>query len=154
MKEYTWEECVEILIEKSRGSGKYGHDHYRKLTHESHPQYLMWREHVQSKVTGIKKEIIVSETKVNNRVVISTGGGGITTIPTAESIQLTKEMNACHYYERNSGCGCGRARCKIGKGEPDMVKNDGSGLISTWDCFHCLRPDVELYAIHAYKKPV
>lgn len=149
----TWEEAVEIAIERSKQGGKYGHEEYRRLTHESHSQHLQWRAHLISKVTGVKietkKEVIIKEQKV----AISTGGGGIATIPLSDSIQLKKEINDCPNYIKDASCGCGKGWCMIGKGQPDSRFEDGRGLVSIWDCGACLRPNIEIYSINAYKKP-
>jgi hypothetical protein len=87
---------------------------------------------------------------VSSRIVISTGGGGMVTVPSSESIQLTKEMKSCKYYQKESNCGCGMSRCLAGKGKPDI---NNTGLVNVWDCYACLRPDNELYAKHSYKLP-
>ena len=103
---------------------------------------------------------------LTDKTVLSTGNGSVATIPVAETIVITQEMNACPHYLKSSNCGCGRSLCKIGKGEmtiapeqvTDGVFTDSVGhkyiyLVSFWDCAHCLRPDVQLYADNAYQKP-
>lgn len=86
------------------------------------------------------------------KTVVSTGSGSVEVIPVSESLKINKQIKECQYYEKNSTCGCGRALCKIGKGQPDTRNNDGHGLVSFWDCANCLYPDVKLYKDNAYKK--
>ena len=121
-----------------------------RLCNHSDPEV---REAWQLKVIRKAKGEDVQSVLPQNIVAISTGNGSITTIPASESIQLINEINSCPYHIRNSGCPCGKARCTAGKqGEPDSIKNDGSTLVSFFDCGHCLRPDNRLYAENAYKK--
>jgi hypothetical protein len=130
----TWQEAVANLI-ATRNNHRMA-----DLTDDTHPDHDYWRRRAVEIVTG--KPIQASKTA------ISTGNGGITTIPSSEVIQLTKEMNLCPSYQKESNCGCGLARCLAGKGKPDINE---TGLVNNWDCFHCLRPDNPLYAQHAYK---
>lgn len=88
----------------------------------------------------------------SERTVISTGNGGMQTVPAQDAIQLNKEIRECPNYNKISNCGCGRARCMIGKGgEIDKTTNDGTSLVSFWDCAACLRPGVEIYEKYKYK---
>jgi hypothetical protein len=89
----------------------------------------------------------------SEKTVISTGNGGIQAVPTQDAMQLNKEIRECPHYNKISNCGCGRARCMIGKGgEIDKATNDGTSLVSFWDCAACLRPNMEIYTQNAYKK--
>jgi hypothetical protein len=151
MIEYA-SEHLEIVIERSRNGQKFGHEQYRLLVDKSHPDHEIWRRRITEMATGeIQPDPPVISVK-SERIVISTGNGGMVTIPLEESLRLNKEMRECPHYEKRGCNTCGKAFCKIGKGESGERMNSQYGLVSTWDCYHCLRPDVELYAINAYKK--
>lgn len=132
----TWQEATQIVIARQNNP------RWEYLTSDACPEHVLRRDQVL-KLAGHFTE----------KVAISTGNGGLTTIPASESIQINKEIKECLHHIKDSGCGCGRARCKIGRfGEIDTRTNDGTTLVSFWDCSHCLRPDVELYAQNIYKK--
>ena len=49
-------------------------------------------------------------------------------MPAAESIALTRRMNACPYRSRDAGCGCSGGRCSL----------RGGAVVSHLECFPCL----------------
>jgi hypothetical protein len=96
------------------------------------------------------KGIVQSE-----RTVISTGNGGMQAVPAEDAIKLNKEISECPNFNKVSNCGCGRSRCIAGKGgEIDISTNDGTSLVSFWDCAACLRPHMEIYTKNAYKRSI
>jgi hypothetical protein len=152
MIEYITEH-LEIVIERSRNGQKFGHEQYRLLVDKSHPDHEIWRRRITEMATGeIQSEPSVISVQ-SEKTVISTGNGGIQAIPTQDAIQLNKEIRECPHYNKVSNCGCGRARCMAGKGgEIDKITNDGTSLVSFWDCSACLRPHMEIYTKNAYNK--
>ena len=139
----SWQESLEDYVSRT------GVERYRWLCSEDNPNAMdreAYRRFVVEQATGTESSV------QSERTVISTGNGGMVTIPLEESLRLNKEMRECPHYEKRGCNTCGKAFCKIGKGEPGERMNSQYGLVSTWDCYHCLRPDVELYAINAYKK--
>lgn len=137
-----WREDTSAVVARTKN------DYFWVLTSNDHPDHKIWRSRMTEKVTGVPAQVPVQSEKT----VISTGNGGMALIPLAESLQLNKEMRECPHYEKRGCHTCGKAFCKAGKGEPGQVMNVKYSLVTTWDCYHCLRPDVELYAINAYKK--
>ena len=138
-----WKEALEVIISKTK------HEGYRALTADDYPNHKMYRKKIIEKANNLPPS-----PAEYSKVVISTGNGNMTAISKEESIKLIKEINLCVFFTRHSGCGCNRARCSAGKqGELDTAKNDGSSLVSFFDCATCLRPDIKLYSDNAYKKP-
>jgi hypothetical protein len=138
-----WKEALEIHIRRTK------HEQWRVLTDDNYPNHKIYRKKVLAKANNLP-----SPRSEYEKVVISTGNGNMTAISKEESIKLIKEINLCVFFVRHSGCGCNRARCSAGKqGELDTAKNDGSSLVSFFDCATCLRPDIKLYSDNAYKKP-
>jgi hypothetical protein len=101
---------------------------------------------------GVAEKVIVDENikpNIIKNIPISNGAGGFEKIPLQESVRINKLINECQYRHKNPPCGCGGARCSVGKGRPDPPNNS---IVTFWDCAACIAPDVEMYSKHAYKK--
>jgi hypothetical protein len=112
-----WTEALEIVIERSKKGGQYGHERYRVLTADDHPDHGLWRRKVLELV-GQKPPPEAEER------------------PTvAQSAELLRQMKACHFRSVSPGCGCSGAWCSL--------KVDASGrrpaIVSHQDCFACLK---------------
>lgn len=59
MMNNTWRDHVEIAIERSRNGQRFGHEKYRELTADSHPDHLIWRSRITEMVTGIAQPVPV-----------------------------------------------------------------------------------------------
>lgn len=53
------------------------------------------------------------------------------TIPLAETLGLIARMKECLHWEASSSCGCGKNKCRQGRGL--------GGIVVHADCFSCLR---------------
>lgn len=48
----TWEAALELVIERSRGAGRFGHERYRSLCADGHPDHPIWRARMVEMATG------------------------------------------------------------------------------------------------------
>jgi hypothetical protein len=48
-----WREHLEIVIDRSRNGGRFGHERYRELTADTHPDHEAWRRRITEMATGI-----------------------------------------------------------------------------------------------------
>jgi hypothetical protein len=111
-----------------------------ELVDPNHTRFdARYRNYLNPNATPIVTEPIIS----NNQHIIITGHAGtLHKIPVAESVQLSKDINACPHRIKDASCGCGKSLCLAGKqGVIDPRKTDGSTLVTFLDCSICLRPD-------------
>lgn len=159
----TWQKDLEIAIQRTK------HDPLRFKCSDENPN-VREREFFRTNVGMIAAGLPIPQPKMvpipdrknperivspqpEQHVTISVGSGAVTRIPLAESIAITAERKSCPHFVAVSGCGCNRSRCMAGReGEIDKVKDDGSTLVSFWDCAACLRPDNQTYQERKYKK--
>jgi hypothetical protein len=143
MNNMTWQEARDIVIARQKNP------RWNYLCSDECPEHVIRRVQVLKIAGAPALEIPPVQSE---RTVISTSNGGIQAVPTQDAMQLNKEIRECPHYNKISNCGCGRARCMIGKGgEIDLQTNNGTSLVSFWDCAACLRPGVEIYEKYKHK---
>jgi hypothetical protein len=139
----NWEEALQSVVSQTKVK------RYEFLCSEEHKEYAWWREEMIRMANG---EHVKPNISTSSNVVVKGRGTSMYVVPSSEGSMLMSEMKACPNYLKDSGCGCGMSRCKAGrKGRPDDKRNDGTTLVSVWDCWHCLRPDNPKYAERAYR---
>lgn len=104
-----WVESLALIIVQT------GHERYRELCADSHPDHLVWRSRVVARATGAPLESPPSLISPDRPTV-------------AQSWDLTRAMHACPFWSRQPGC-CTGARCALRHGE----------VVGFPDCFACLK---------------
>jgi hypothetical protein len=127
-----WTEALEIVIERSRGGQRYGHERFRALCAEGHPDREIWRARMVETATGTPPL-----PSPEPRPAPSPEDAA----RVAEALRLTAALHACP-YRSTVGCGCGGARCAL---KLATVARNGrteigrGGSVSHRDCYECIR---------------